>query len=110
MPSTGADTTGTEENNTATMIEANADGDGQQYYSNESLEDKNSTTSSAEGSINVERRKVRNEKKKKKRSSSLTRSLGGVLVTQKAFLEAFESIQQVKPSSSGSLFGFGQTC
>ena len=28
------------------------------YFSNESLEDRNSTTSSAEGSINVERRKV----------------------------------------------------
>lgn len=30
----------------------------QQYFSNESLEDRNSTTSSTEGSINVERRKV----------------------------------------------------
>lgn len=40
---------------TSTM---NASGDDQQYFSNESLDDRNSTTSSTEGSINVERRKV----------------------------------------------------
>lgn len=35
----------------------------ERYFSNESLEDRNSTTSSAEGSINVERRKVGRRKK-----------------------------------------------
>lgn len=38
----------------------------QHYFSNESLEDRNSTTSSTEGSINVERRKVRTKIRKTK--------------------------------------------